>query len=605
MVWQTLEFLCPLSRLVGDSHSDSPILISRKSLAFRLRAACASQALHFKLPTKPAIHIKSERTGNQIRPLPHSGLFWRVSQNTIGNTIGFPIEPVSNQFDVDVIEQVVTRKVRTVNVRCLSIASSILAVSLLTGLLEPAKILAQPVKVYILSGQSNMVGIGQVTGGGSRWGSEFIDPVLSVYAGEYSADKDYDQLTPTQTVKLTSFGGVKPTPYPGGGTQIVRGLIEVKKTGVYELRPGYGGSTYNFMEVNGTEVYRREPGSDASHTHIKLTAGQKASFKITYLTDQANGLGWIARVDIPGTLATVVKQDGKFPYLVDDQGKWIQRKDVLYRGVVTATGNRPLSVGCGAGGNNIGPELGFGWVVGDFHDEPVLILKASQGNRSLGWDYLPPGSERFEHDGYIYAGYKDSPGRWEQGSQPEPINWYAGKQYDDCFGAAKEVLKNFDKEFPHWKGRGFEIAGFVWWQGHKDGGEPYASRYEQNLVHLIKTLRKDFDAPTAPFVIGTIGFDGWEMAGPHKIVADAQLAVSGEQGKYPEFKGNVLTAETRDFWRTPDESPKNQGFHYNQNAETYMNVGESLGSRHAATRKAQWLIQTRRLSIAGPESRNT
>ncbi len=33
----------------------------------------------------------------------------------------------------------------------------------------------------------------------------------------------------------------------------------------------------------------------------------------------------------------------------------------------------------------------------------------------------------------------------------------------------------------------------------------------------INTLRKDFDAP---FVIATIGFDGWKMSGPHKTVAD-------------------------------------------------------------------------------------
>jgi len=39
----------------------------------------------------------------------------------------------------------------------------------------------------------------------------------------------------------------------------------------------------------------------------------------------------------------------------------------------------------------------------------------------------------------------------------------------------------------------------------------------------------------------------------------------------------VLTIETRDFWREPEVSPKNQGFHYNQNAETYMLVGEALG----------------------------
>jgi alpha-galactosidase len=445
-------------------------------------------------------------------------------------------------------------------------------------LLAPAARANKPVKVYILSGQSNMVGIGQVTGGGSRWGEEFLDPVVSVYSGPYDSNANYDEMKPTTTLKLESFGGVRPTPYPGGGTQVVRGSIQMKTTGVYELRPGYGGSTYNIMEVDGREVYRRESGKDPEHNHIKLAAGKKVPFKITYLTGQANGLGWIARIDIPGTLATVVGQDGRFPYLVDDNEKWVERKDVWYKGVVTAGANKWLSVGCGESANSLGPELGFGHVVGNHHDEPVLILKASQGNRSLAWDFLPPGSEQYEHDGFVYAGYKDSPLRWEKGTDPKPINWYAGKQYDDCFGAAHKVLDNFDGEFPHWKGRGYEIAGFVWWQGHKDQGNAvHAGRYEKNLVHLIRTLRKDFKSPDAPFVIATIGFGGWEMSGNALTVANAQLAVSGDKGTYAEFQGNVKTVETRGFWRDVEVSPRNQGFHYNQNAETYMLVGEALG----------------------------
>jgi len=451
-------------------------------------------------------------------------------------------------------------------------AALILAVSSLT-----VRGADTPIKVYILSGQSNMVGIGRVDGGGSRWGKQFTDPVVSVYPGPYDPQADYDQMTPTKTVKMERIGGVKPPAYPEGGTRVLRGFVEMDQTGVYELRPGYGGSSHNIMTVDGKEVYRKHPGEDAVHTHIKLTAGNKVPFKVVYLTDQANGLGWIARMDVPGTLSTVVRHDGKFPYLVDAEGNWVARDDVWYKGVVTAKGSRWLDPGCGAGNSKIGPELGFGHVVGEFHDQPVLLIKASQGNRSLGWDFLPPGSERFEHEGYVYAGYKDSPGRWEKGATPEPINWYAGKQYDDCFGAVHEVLEKFDENFPHWKGRGYEIAGFVWWQGHKDGGEPYASRYEQNLVHLINTLRKEFDAPDAPFAIGTVGFDGWEMQGPHVKVAEAQLAVSGDKGKYPQFKGSVLTVETRDFWRSVEQSPKNQNFHYNQNAETYMLVGEALG----------------------------
>jgi len=455
-----------------------------------------------------------------------------------------------------------------------------------------------PVKVYILSGQSNMVGIGQVDGGGKRWGDEFIDPVLSIYPGTPDASADYDKKDPAQTLALEKFGGVKPTPYPDGGVHIVRGQIRMPETGVYEFRPGYGSSTENIMIVNGKEVYRKDPGGEAKHNPIKLEAGKTVLFKITYLNNKPNGLGWYARMDIPGTLKTVVNHDGKFQYLVDDEGNFIARDDVWFEGVVTDVNSKWLTV---EGDNTIGPEMGFGHMVGNFHEEPVLILKPSQGNRSLGWDFLPPGSERFEvtdEEGvtWVYAGYKDSPSRWEKGTEPEPINWYAGKQYDECFDAAKEVLANFEEKFPHWKGRGYEIAGFGWWQGHKDGGEQgtgtasvHASRYEHNLAHLIKTLRKEFDAPNAPFVVATCGFGGgknwdsktgtetiWEPGSSADTIFNAQMNVSDPE-KHPDFAGNVASVDTRPFYRPPEASPRNQGFHYHGNAETFMLVGEAMG----------------------------
>lgn len=67
------------------------------------------------------------------------------------------------------------------------------------------------------------------------------------------------------------------------------------------------------------------------------------------------------------------------------------------------------------------------------------------------------------------------------------------------------------------------------------------------------------------------------MEGNALTVAKAQLAVSGEKGNYPEFEGNVKTVETRDFWPDAEESPKDQSFHYHQNAKTYMQVGEAMG----------------------------
>jgi len=428
----------------------------------------------------------------------------------------------------------------------------------------------KPVKVFILSGQSNMVGAGKTDGGGTRWGDEMIDPVVSVYEGSYDPKTDYDALKPSKTLKLESFGGTKPTPYPGGGVQVTRGFVQLKETGMYEFRPGYGGSSNCLMEVDGKEVHRQEAGGEAVRSEVKLEGGKKVPFKITYFTGNANGLGWTARLDVPGSLKTLVKFGGKYPYLMNDKGQWTARDDVYYRGVVTATGSRWM----GVAGGRIGPELGFGHSVGEAIDEPVLVLKTSQGNRSLGWDFLPPGSKQYEYDGKIYAGYQESPLSWDKGSKPEPINWYAGKQYDECFKAAHEVLDNFDAQFPHWKGRGYEIAGFAWWQGDKDRYNlAHAKKYEENLVHLIKTLRREFKAPKAKFIVATLGQTAKDSADVNeKLILDAQLAVDGAAGKYPDFKGNVGTVFTH---------PLSQGgasnSHYNGNAQTYMDVGLAMG----------------------------
>jgi len=440
----------------------------------------------------------------------------------------------------------------------------------------------KPVKVYILSGQSNMVGIGQANPSGMTRYNTYVSAeetaekgaTLSIYQGEYDPSVDYDKQEPIETHRVM-LGYWPHTSFPtvdGPSTHIARAFIRVARPGRYSFQSASG----SILQLDGKVICQCKPGDDPKTQIVTLQPGTYP-ITVTYFARGRSNLSY-KFYDVPGSLHTVVKEQGKYPYLATEEGEWASRDDVWYKGVVTAGADKWLSVGCGAGAGQIGPELGFGWVMGDYHDEPVLILKASQGNRSLAWDFLPPGSERFEVGDKVYAGYKDRKPSWDKGTEPEPVNWYAGKQYDDCVNAAKDVLENFDENFPHWKGRGYEIAGFVWWQGHKDtGNEVHAQRYEQNLVHLIKTLRKDFHAPDAPFVVATIGFGGWKMEGNTLTVANAQLAVSGDKGKYAEFKGNVKTVETRDFWRSAEESPKNQGYHYNQNAETYLNVGQAMG----------------------------
>jgi len=307
--------------------------------------------------------------------------------------------------------------------------------------------------------------------------------------------------------------------------------------------------------------------------------------QVYILLGQSNmvGAGKI-KGDKEGFLTYAVQEKNKYPCLVDDEGNWTERKDVRYVRVMgSGTGqarqfnNEWMTVK----GGRIGPELGIGHVMGHVTDAPVMILKSCIGNRSLGWDLLPPGSERYEVEEkdkktgetktFVYAGYKDSPAKWEKGTEPEKIGWYAGMQYDGDVANAKKVLAELDKYYPGAKG--YEVAGFFFWQGDKDRyNAAHAGRYEQNLVRFIKQLRKDFNAPKARFVCATLGQTRKGAGDNEGKILEAQLAVDGKTGKYPEFKGNVASVYSNPFCHGGASNG-----HYGGNAETYMDVGQAMG----------------------------
>ncbi|MEZ6067576.1 MAG: sialate O-acetylesterase [Planctomycetaceae bacterium] len=338
------------------------------------------------------------------------------------------------------------------------------------------------------------------------------------------------------------------------------------------------GATVN-MAADPVPDWDGRPGDQTKPVQVYIMLGQSNML----------GFGAVGPADKPGTLEQLVREKGMYPQTVNDAGEWIAREDVRYVHVMHRNGNMGVVRNEWLTPNkSFGPELGFGHVVGNAHEAPVLLLKACIGNRSLGWDLLPPGSESFEFEGKVYAGYKQSPLSWEVGTEPQPIEWYAGKQYDDDVANAKTVLANLADYYPGYNGQGYEVAGFVWWQGHKDQNPAHAGRYEQNLVRLIKQLRAEFDAPEAKFVLATIAFDGDKISGPGLTIVEAQLAVDGDSGRHPEFKGNVAAIDARPFWRTSDVSPNaKQGYHYFHNAETYMEVGDSLGRARAELERGQ------------------
>ena len=113
----------------------------------------------------------------------------------------------------------------------------------------------------------------------------------------------------------------------------------------------------------------------------------------------------------------------------------------------------------------------------------------------------------------------------------------------------RKTLDNIAKIVPGYKGQGYEIAGFVWFQGHKDSfTEESIADYEENLVNLINDVRKEFKTPKLPAVVATVGFGGDNMQDKFLRILKAQMAV-GNAKRHPEYSGNVASVDTRNFWR--------------------------------------------------------
>ena len=295
--------------------------------------------------------------------------------------------------------------------------------------------------------------------------------------------------------------------------------------------------------------------------------------QVYILLGQSNMLGFGKVTGGDGSLEHAVKDKELYPYLIDDEGNWTTRQDVRnVRVMGSGTGgarqfnNEFLTIK----GGRIGPEVGIGHYLGAVTDAPVLLLKSCIGNRSLGWDLLPPGSPSFEYEEkgkkFHYAAYKESPLKWEVGTKAEPINWYAGMQYDGDVARAKQVLKELDKYYP--QAKEYEIAGFFWWQGDKDRyNAAHATVYGKNLNQLFKALRKEFNAPKAKMVVATLGQTNKDTAsGNEKMIIDGMFAF-----------GEAHKGEAAVVYTNPISMGSSSNAHYGGNAKTYMNVGLGMG----------------------------
>ncbi|MDB4743913.1 hypothetical protein OAF98_05450, partial [Planctomicrobium sp.] len=114
-----------------------------------------------------------------------------------------------------------------------------------------------------------------------------------------------------------------------------------------------------------------------------------------------------------------------------------------------------LGVGYGGDGKKIGPEYAFGLSMAKKIDGPILLIKTSWGGKSLNYNFRPPSAGPYELSEKEKASGK-----------AEDIKKNASLNYRMMNEAIHQVLDNLKDNHPAYDAKtGYEIAGFVWFQG--------------------------------------------------------------------------------------------------------------------------------------------
>ena len=208
----------------------------------------------------------------------------------------------------------------------------------------------------------------------------------------------------------------------------------------------------------------------------------------------------------------------------------------------------------------IGPEFTFGLTMDAALKEPVLIIKTAWGGKSLHTDFRPPSAGPYTLSTFQKENYPKQEGH---GIPKDFEKWKAdkvketGHYYRLVVEHVRSVTKDIKRVCPAYdEKQGFEIAGFVWFQGFNDlvANETYEpkpggkvrdyTKYGEWLADFIRDVRKDFNAPKMPFVIGVLGVGGLNP-GDNTLAFRKAMAAPAS---LPEFKGNVTAVETAPFW---------------------------------------------------------
>ena len=273
--------------------------------------------------------------------------------------------------------------------------------------------------------------------------------------------------------------------------------------------------------------------------------------------------------DDPATVSLLKMMKGSDGMPTVSEGAWISYltgandKNFVLSGNLTAGYGSMWGQDPTKPGSNIGPEFTFGLTMDAAFEEPVLIIKAAWGGKSLHTDFRPPSAGP-------YVMPKETQALWDQHPQgahgipkaEDRPKWYAektaatGVYYRLMMEQVKKVLADPKQVYPQYDAaQSYQIAGFSWLQGFNDmvDGQVYPGHnkpdrfasYSEVLACFIRDVRKDLNAPKMPFVIGVMGVGGLKDQSPSMVAFRQAMAAPAEM---PEFKGNVIAVQTAPFW---------------------------------------------------------
>lgn len=275
---------------------------------------------------------------------------------------------------------------------------------------------------------------------------------------------------------------------------------------------------------------------------------QAEPLKVYILCGQSNMEGHAQTRTFPA-IAKDPETADLYHKIVDGDGEarvhddvWIAYSYGNYSGDPVGKRAGKLTAGYGSqhhvGTGKIGPELAFGITMQEHLDEPILLIKAAWGGKSLMVDFRPPS-----------AGQLENPKHREK----------AGRYYQLLIDHVNEVLSNAESVVPGYDPTdGYTLAGFVWFQGFNDLVGPYPrtgpekgkkrtkdfSEYSRLLSCFIRDVRKDLKAPELPFVIGVLGVGGKEAGAGTEAFRQSMAAPALTD----EFQGTVANVFTENYW---------------------------------------------------------